>query len=1090
MYDSNGRIIEWNAGCEVYFGIPYQEAIRKYVWEIEYEVSAGKNVSPQSLEEIKGVFLELMNEVKENKTKLIEHEIINRKKNKKYISISTFPVITPTDTYFGAIIKDVTKLKKYEAELTQYTNDLESKIAERNARLIESESKFRQLAENINDVIITYTSDNKVLYVSPNFRMMFEREPSLLDVNPDIYIEWIHHDDSPVVKQMIQEGTEGKRTYLESQHRIVLPSGDYKWIWLRVKIISSPENASDIWLATFSDITKQKKYEQQIIDKNNELEIYENKIKNLISMMRDGLVRTNLAGSFIECNEAFSKMIGCSHENLNQFTLQNITPDKYHKQDQQILNEVIKTGSSQLYEKELKHADGTVFPVEIQLYLINDAGDPAGYWMITRDITDRKSAQKEIHESEITYREIYNATTDAIFIHDIESGKIIDVNNAMLNMYGYTYEEAVNIDVQKISDGDPPFSQKEAGEYLTKALETGEVVTFEWYDKRKNGQRFWTENIMHTAILNGVERLIVISRDITERKKAEEILKQNEQYLESILENLPVGVGVCDIEGKALFYNKKFTQDTGYHITDIPDVETWLRKSTPDPQVQDKLISDWYEQRIYAYDKHFVSSPMETAIYSKSGKRKLMEVVVKRNDDKVIALFNDITAKKMAEQELDETKNLLQESIEQSPLGIFIMDAGEFSVKMMNTSAKKIYAPLDKKTLSGDNYNTEWCFYNRDMKPYKLNELPICQAIEKNQVIKNIEAILEIKKVNQKVWVSINSAPIKNINNQIIAVLVILQDISDRKRDELELENYRQHLEKIVKERTKEINKLNKGLSKKNKDLEKALLELKNTQTKMVQSEKMISIGMLTTGIAHEINNPVNFINTGVEGLKINMNEVTKLVDTIQERKSSNPDNLTQSILKLDQEIDFSDISNSIRLLLKNIETGVLRTSEIVRSLRTFARSNDNEFDEININENIKSTLVILYHNYKNRIDIKTHLNELPLIKAYTGKINQVLMNLLANAIQSIEDKGVITIKTGQVKNQIFISIKDTGKGISPAQQSRIFEPFFTTKPIGEGTGLGLSISHNIIEEHRGRMEFTSEVNKGTEFVVYLPINS
>jgi signal transduction histidine kinase len=274
-------------------------------------------------------------------------------------------------------------------------------------------------------------------------------------------------------------------------------------------------------------------------------------------------------------------------------------------------------------------------------------------------------------------------------------------------------------------------------------------------------------------------------------------------------------------------------------------------------------------------------------------------------------------------------------------------------------------------------------------------------------------------------------------------------------------------------------------LSKQKNELEATLIMLTQAQAQLVQSEKMASLGILTSGIAHEINNPVNFINSGINGLqKVNRN-ILKILQKYRETYYNLPAN--KEIEELEKNIDLPFLMESSSKLTNNIQTGVERTVSIVKSLRAFARSDEEEKMPINIHDSIDLALTILYNQYKYRIEISRQYGELPLITCFPGKINQVFMNILTNAIQAIPEKGNITIKTSINDGFAKIAIIDDGTGISENIKSKIFDPFFTTKEVGKGTGMGLSIVFSIIEEHNGKIEVISEPGKGSEFFIKLP---
>lgn len=367
----------------------------------------------------------------------------------------------------------------------------------------------------------------------------------------------------------------------------------------------------------------------------------------------------------------------------------------------------------------------------------------------------------------------------------------------------------------------------------------------------------------------------------------------------------------------------------------------------------------------------------------------------------------------------------------------------------------------------------------------------------------------------------INRFPIFNYQGNVQSICCIATDISEIKNTQYELERYRNHLEELVKLRTTEIEKINAKLQQtnhilketnteleeKNKQIEaqkselqkaneeletqknylqETLSELRNTQSQLIQSEKMASLGVLTAGIAHEINNPINYISSGIEGVKLFMNDLQKILEYCANLQPNKKEAL-EKIIQLSSNTNITESLDGINKLMGNIKTGVKRTTEIIKGLKTFSRSNDDRMSFANIHELIDSTLVILHSQYKNHIKIIKKYDNIKAVKCYPGKLNQVFMNLLVNAIQAIQNTGKIEISTQQNSTNITIIIKDNGIGIPENEISRVFEPFYSTKLVGEGTGLGLSISYAIIEQHKGNITINSKINKGTEFIIQLP---
>ncbi|MEB3231178.1 MAG: response regulator [Leptolyngbyaceae bacterium] len=306
---------------------------------------------------------------------------------------------------------------------------------------------------------------------------------------------------------------------------------------------------------------------------------------------------------------------------------------------------------------------------------------------------------------------------------------------------------------------------------------------------------------------------------------------------------------------------------------------------------------------------------------------------------------------------------------------------------------------------------------------------------------------------------------------------------------QLKLHQLNQTLEYQVEQRTAE--------------LKAALQKIQQSQMQLVQSEKMVVLGQLVAGVAHEINNPVNFIHGNLAHVQDYTDDILAFIELYQQHKEHCPPELQQALTQLDLEFIQEDLPKT----LGSMKVGTKRICEIVRSLRNFSRVDEAECKAVDIHEGIDSTLLILQHRLKAKgelpeIEVIRDYGSLPLVECFAGSLNQVFMNILANAIDALDEchdlceqsdvprqSSQIIVRTKVVNDQwVQIAIADNGFGIPEAIQQRIFDPFFTTKPVGKGTGMGMSISHQIItEKHRGTLICNSIPGQGAEFIIQIP---
>jgi len=271
------------------------------------------------------------------------------------------------------------------------------------------------------------------------------------------------------------------------------------------------------------------------------------------------------------------------------------------------------------------------------------------------------------------------------------------------------------------------------------------------------------------------------------------------------------------------------------------------------------------------------------------------------------------------------------------------------------------------------------------------------------------------------------------------------------------------------------------------------IVKLEAAQNQLLQSEKMASIGQLAAGIAHEINNPVGFVNSNLQTLKKYCQQMLGLIAAYQpaEARIDNPAMLAE-ISRIKQALDIEFLQEDLPALIKESEDGLFRIKKIVEDLKDFSHVNESDWQYADLNAGLDSTLNVVWNEVKYKATVDKNYGQLPAVECLAAQLNQVFMNLIINAVQAIDESrgmGTIALSTGHQDAWVWVEVKDSGQGMSEEVQKRIFEPFFTTKPVGKGTGLGMSVSYNIVQKHHGRIDLDSLPGAGTRFRIWLPVS-
>ncbi|HEY9751195.1 MAG TPA: PAS domain S-box protein [Allocoleopsis sp.] len=480
----------------------------------------------------------------------------------------------------------------------------------------------------------------------------------------------------------------------------------------------------------------------------------------------------------------------------------------------------------------------------------------------------------------------------------------------------------------------------------------------------------------------------------------------------------------------------------------------------------------------------------------------------------IYATAHDITERRRSAKRLRSSEERLQLLIESiKDYAIYMLDSDGLVISW-NTGAERIKGYSADEVI-GRHFS---CFY----PPEQVQEGKPAWELQQAAALGQCE--VEGKRVRRDgstFWVNAVMIALRDSKGQLQGFAKVTRDITERKQSEAILQRAFDQLEKRVHERTSELFQANlllkqeivereqveaalrqseAQLKQQAQQLEAALYELQRTQSQLVQSEKMSSLGQLVAGVAHEINNPVSFIYGNVKYADEYIQTVLHLL-TLYQQQCPHPSGELEAALA---GIDLNFLIADLQKLLQSMKVGAERIREIVLSLRNFSRLDEAEMKAVNIHEGLDNTLLILKNRFKANanqpeITVLRDYGELPLVECYAGQLNQVFMNILSNAIDALEttcqkqthqcQPGTIHIcTTVQPNNWVVIRIADNGPGMSEAVQRRLFDPFFTTKPVGQGVGLGLSISYQIVvEKHGGYLKCHSIPGQGTEFVIEIP---
>ncbi|WP_392533724.1 PAS domain S-box protein [Nostoc sp. C117] len=669
---------------------------------------------------------------------------------------------------------------------------------------------------------------------------------------------------------------------------------------------------------------------------------------------------------------------------------------------------------------------------------------------------------------------LFNAIQDVILILDAE-GRYLKIAPSSAPLL---YQPPAELIGKTIHEVLPSAFADSFLNCIQQALKTKKAVKIE-YSLPIGDREVWFESSIAPM---SEDTVVCIARDIsdayrqaTQRKAAEEALSQQEAHYRSIFETVNDGINVVDLDtGKFVAVNPAFCEMHGYSQAEFSELNPQDFIHPDSFHIFGEFINTikmGEKFHGYAVDIHKDGTYLDIEVTA-----KLLNYNGKPH---AISIVRDISERKQAEQEQRRLLTILEATTDI----VGMADAAGNSCYLNKAGQKILHIPAS------------------ETNKFHINEVTGLSILEKfqNEIVPTVlregiwcgESIFRCRN-GEEFPVSQVLIAHKNEQGEVEFFSTIARDIRDRQQIEAQL---RQQAENLAQ----------------------TLEELQRTQAQMIQAEKMSSLGQLVAGVAHEINNPVNFIHGNLSHLEEHTEDLLRLVHLYQSSnvpelqngscypeatRANKSAEMPNALASLCEEIDLEYIQEDLPKILNSMKVGTQRIRQIVLSLRTFSRMDEADFKAVDIHESIDSTLMILQYRLKEKpnfaeIHVIKNYSSLPLVECYAGQLNQVFMNILANAIDALEQKTdnelfipTITINTTLIDSDwVKIAIADNGLGMLEKVQKQVFNPFFTTKPVGKGTGMGMSISYQIItEKHTGKLKCFSKPGQGTEFIIEIPI--
>ncbi|MBW4495143.1 MAG: PAS domain S-box protein [Oscillatoria princeps RMCB-10] len=1009
-------------------------------------------------------------------------------------------------------------------------------------RADEEKQKFVSLIANSNDFIAMASLSGKPIFINEAGRQLLGLGISE-DMSPNNIAEFFPVE-ARINLQQIALPAVMQQGFWEGETQLLnLKNGQPFDAHMTLFTVKHPETGLPMCLATVSrDITERKQAEKALTESYILL-------RSVIESTADPVFVKDLQGRYVTVNGACVPIFGKPVEEIIGKDDTELQPAEIARQIWETDRRIMTVGATEILEELVTAPEMTRTYLSTKSPWRDSEGNIIGLIGIARDISERKQQEEALRRSEARYRSLVVASSQIVWLNNAE-GLAVD----MPEWGAYTGQSKEELAGWGWLNAIHPDDRQRTANAWSLAVATKSLYETECRIRSKNGhyRYFYIRGVPVLAEDGSIREWVGVCTDIHDRKLAE----SEQQKLIALVESSSDFIALATLEGEVLFLN-----EAGQKLVGMSGMEQVKQTPIPDyfmpddlPVLQERIwpalaeTGRWEGEVRFRHFKTNLPVPVYYNVFtvkdSQTGEPIALATVTK-----------DFTERKRAESELRQSEARFRELATREALLNRLASQIRASLDLdtiLETAVREIYHLLQLDRCKfiwylPDAQPPVWNVVHEAKTPELFSLLgsypleatsSLAQKLSNLEIYRfdDIESVSDLKErqfFQAKGYRALVDLPIPT-RRGALGVIGCIQSTHPRdwREDEVELLQAvcNQLAIAIDQAQLYEQSRTAAEIAEtKARELEQALSELKQTQAQLVQSEKMSSLGQLVAGVAHEINNPVNFIYGNITPAKEYAEDLLNLLQLYQE---SYP-HPAPAIQKEMEAIDLDFIKEDLRKILNSMKVGADRIRQIVVSLRTFSRLDEADMKAVDIHEGIDSTLLILQSRLKAKpngpaIQVLKEYGDLPKVECYAGQLNQVFMNILTNAIDALEE-GHRALGTGGAgepqyvtphtqspiptirirtevgrggkeqspmphaqcpmpNSHVLIAIADNGPGMTEEVRRRLFDPFFTTKPVGSGTGLGMSITYQIVDKHGGQLQCFSAPGEGTEFLIWIPI--